>query len=95
MVANVSVHRLTTVNWREHHEPRENPEARRAVQTLQGGLYRALYTATHSETLEPYVVYQALYGERGIWVRPLEMFLSLKEYEGRWVERFAEAPEAD
>lgn len=62
---------------------------------FKGGLYRALYTATHSETLEPYVVYQALYGERGIWVRPLEMFLSLKEYEGRWVERFAEAPEAD
>lgn len=36
-----------------------------------------LYTATHSETLEPYVVYQALYGEGGIWVRPASMWNEL------------------
>lgn len=57
---------------------------------FKGGLYRVLSTATHSETLEAYVVYQALYGERGIWVRPLDMFLSMKEHEGQLVERFAE-----
>jgi hypothetical protein len=46
--------------------------------------------ARHSETLEEYVVYQALYGERGIWIRPLEMFLSMKEVDGRQVYRFEE-----
>ena len=38
-------------------------------------LYQILAIATHSETGEPMVVYQALYGEYGIWVRPLAMFL--------------------
>lgn len=37
--------------------------------------YKVLYIARHSETLESLVVYQALYGEFGIWVRPLDMFL--------------------
>lgn len=49
-----------------------------AAQTLRPGRYRhfkgkeyeLLFLATHSETLEPMVVYRALYGERGIWVRP-------------------------
>jgi hypothetical protein len=37
---------------------------------FKGKEYRLLYVARHSETLEPMVVYQALYGEMGIWVRP-------------------------
>ena len=37
---------------------------------FKGNLYRLLYVAKHSETLELMVVYQALYGEMGIWVRP-------------------------
>ena len=37
---------------------------------FKGNEYRLLYTAKHSETLEDMVVYQALYDERGIWVRP-------------------------
>lgn len=41
---------------------------------FKGNEYRVLYTATHSETLEPMVVYQALYGEQGIWVRPAAMW---------------------
>ena len=41
---------------------------------FKGKEYRVLYTARHSETLEPMVVYQALYGERGIWVRPAAMW---------------------
>lgn len=36
---------------------------------FKGNEYRVLYVAKHSETLEPMVVYQALYGEYGIWVR--------------------------
>jgi hypothetical protein len=57
---------------------------------FKGNEYLVLHVARHSETLEEYVVYQALYGERGIWIRPLEMFLSMKEVEGRQVYRFEE-----
>ena len=41
---------------------------------FKGNLYRLLYVAKHSETLEDMVVYQALYGEMGIWVRPASMW---------------------
>ena len=41
---------------------------------FKGNLYRLLYVAKHSETLEEMVVYQALYGEQGIWVRPASMW---------------------
>lgn len=47
---------------------------------FKGNLYRLLYVAKHSETLEPMVVYQALYGEMGIWVRPASMW-------NEWVDR--------
>lgn len=57
---------------------------------FKGNEYLVLHVAKHSETLEEYVVYQALYGQRGIWIRPLEMFLSMKEIEGKLVYRFAE-----
>ena len=40
----------------------------------KGNEYRVLGLARHSETLAPLVVYQALYGERGLWVRPAAMF---------------------
>lgn len=59
-------------------------------QHFKGNRYRVLNVGKHSETLEPYVVYQALYGDFGIWVRPQEMFLSMKEVDGRWVQRFTE-----
>lgn len=57
---------------------------------FKGNEYLVLHVAKHSETLEEYVVYQALYGEHGIWVRPLEMFMSMKEVDGRLVYRFEE-----
>ena len=41
---------------------------------FKGNYYHLLYVARHSETLEPMAVYQALYGERGLWVRPLAMW---------------------
>ncbi len=40
----------------------------------KGTLYRVLNTVRHSETLEPMTLYQALYGEKGLWVRPAAMF---------------------
>jgi len=41
----------------------------------KGPLYRVLGTAQHSETDEWMVIYQALYGEKGFWVRPLSLWL--------------------
>lgn len=41
---------------------------------FKGNEYRVLGTARHSETMEPMVVYQALYGEGGLWVRPAAMW---------------------
>lgn len=60
---------------------------------FKGNEYLVLHLAKHSETLEELVVYQALYGERGIWVRPLEMFLGRKEVNGRFINRFEEVGE--
>lgn len=54
----------------------------------KGGEYRVLGIARHSETLEPLVVYQALYGERGLWVRPHAMFAELIVRDGRPEPRF-------
>lgn len=60
---------------------------------FKGNNYLALHLAKHSETLEEIVVYQALYGENGIWVRPLSMFLEKVEVNGELVNRFEEVTE--
>ena len=57
---------------------------------FKGMEYLVLHIARHSETLENMVVYQALYGDFGIWVRPLEMFLETVERDGLVVNRFDE-----
>jgi hypothetical protein len=54
----------------------------------KGPEYRVLGIARHSETLEPLVVYQALYGEHGLWVRPAAMFVESFELDGARVPRF-------
>ena len=54
----------------------------------KGKPYRVLAVARHSETLEEMVVYQQQYGEGGIWVRPMGMFLETVEVEGKTVPRF-------
>lgn len=67
-----------------------------AAETLRPGRYRhfkgkeyeLLFLATHSETLEPMVVYRVLYGERGIWVRPAAMWDEIIERDGRTFRRF-------
>ena len=56
---------------------------------FKGNIYRVLHIAKHSETLEDMVVYQAMYGERGIWVRPLTMFEEEIEREGKIFRRFS------
>lgn len=57
---------------------------------FKGNEYLVLHLAKHSETEEDMVVYQALYGERGIWVRPLTMFLEQVEINGKLINRFEE-----
>lgn len=55
---------------------------------FKGNEYRLLCTARHSETLEIMVVYQALYGERGLWVRPAAMWNEMVERDGYHGPRF-------
>jgi len=50
--------------------------------------YRVIGVAKHSETLEELVVYQKLYDDGGLWVRPKEMFLDIVEKEGKRFPRF-------
>ena len=60
----------------------------------KGGKYRVHFVATHSETLENFVVYEALYdcrtfGKGSIWVRPLEMFQeNITSIDGNKIPRF-------
>ena len=57
---------------------------------FKGNVYRVLYIAKHSETLEDIVVYQAMYGEKGVWVRPKAMFEEVIERDGKTFRRFEE-----
>ena len=54
----------------------------------KGNQYRVIEIGKHSETLEEMVVYKALYGDKGIWVRPLSMFLEEVEINGKKTPRF-------
>ncbi|MFZ2125490.1 MAG: DUF1653 domain-containing protein [Candidatus Saccharimonadales bacterium] len=54
----------------------------------KGNEYEVIGIAKHSETLEELVVYRALYGEHGLWVRPLSMFIENVEIDGRVMPRF-------
>lgn len=55
---------------------------------FKGGLYRVEGVARHSETLEEMVVYRALYGEGGLWVRPAAMWNETVTHEGVLQPRF-------
>lgn len=55
----------------------------------KGNLYQVVEVATHSETLEKVVVYRPMYGEQGLWVRPLAMFTEEVDVAGVMVPRFA------
>lgn len=62
---------------------------------FKGGLYKFIHTAFDSETQERMVVYQALYGEHGNWVRPEKMFFEHVTRDGRTFSRFTEVDCAD
>jgi hypothetical protein len=55
-----------------------------------GNFYRALGVAKHSETLEEFVIYEALYDNptSKFWIRPIKMFLGKVEINGKKVPRF-------
>ena len=62
---------------------------------FKGGLYKMLGIAKHSETLEEMVVYQALYGEHSIWVRPKSMFFDMVIYNNIKVNLFKEISKSE
>jgi hypothetical protein len=55
---------------------------------FKGNEYMVLHIAKHSETMENMVVYQALYGDCGVWVRPASMWAETVEYNGKLMKRF-------
>ncbi|QNP49786.1 DUF1653 domain-containing protein [Diaphorobacter aerolatus] len=61
----------------------------------KGNLYEVLDTVRHSETLEPMTLYRALYGERGLWVRPAAMFGESVVIDGIAQPRFRRLPQSE
>ncbi len=55
---------------------------------FKGNEYEVIGIAKHSENLEEMVVYKALYGEGGLWVRPASMWNEIVEHEGKSQARF-------
>ena len=60
----------------------------RMFRHFKGNLYRLEGFAKDSETLEEMVVYRALYGDGGLWVRPAKMFFESIERDGKTMKRF-------
>ena len=59
----------------------------------KGLMYEVLGTVRHSESLEPMTLYRALYGERGMWVRPAGMFEEDVTIDGLRQPRFTRQPD--
>lgn len=55
---------------------------------FKGKEYAVLGVASHSETLEPMVIYQALYGDKALWVRPAAMWNEIVDKDGYHGPRF-------
>ena len=60
----------------------------RMFRHFKGNLYRLEGFAKDSETLEEMVVYRALYGDGGLWVRPAKMFFETVERDGKTMKRY-------
>jgi hypothetical protein len=80
----------TTEDSRKDAEVNEEQEKLigREFRHFKGNRYRLEGFAKDSETLEEMVVYRALYGEHGLWVRPAKMFFETVERDGRTMKRF-------
>ena len=67
----------------------DRPDIRPGIyRHFKGGMYQVVGVATNSETGEYMVVYRALYGEKGLWVRPVSMWNETLEKDGKTVKRF-------
>ncbi|MEM7018857.1 MAG: DUF1653 domain-containing protein [Pseudomonadota bacterium] len=55
---------------------------------FKGNEYEVVGVARHSETMEAHVVYKQLYGDGGLWIRPLSMFIETVERDGKVFQRF-------
>ena len=66
----------------------------RTFRHFKGNLYRLEGFAKDSETLEEMVVYRALYGEHGLWVRAAKMFFETVERDGKTMKRFEPVEDA-
>lgn len=62
---------------------------------FKGNIYKFVGIAKDSETLEEMVVYQAMYGDHQMWVRPMDMFFGEIERDGKKMPRFQEISEDD
>lgn len=76
------------MNNTENTKTKRQPIPQGIYRHYKGNLYQVLHTAQHSETEESLVVYRCLYGEYGVWVRPLAMFSETVIREGKEVPRF-------
>lgn len=61
----------------------------------KGEFYDVIDTVTHSETQEVLVLYRPMYGEKKLWVRPLDMFVEKVNVDGNLIERFKYSGEED
>jgi hypothetical protein len=72
-----------------------NPIPLGVYRHYKGNHYEVVGFAKHSETFEDMVIYRALYGEGGTWVRPLSMWENLIDADGKTMKRFEYLGEAD
>ncbi len=73
----------------------DRPKINGIYKHYKGNKYKVLGIAKHSETLQEMVVYQALYGEMGVWVRPLSMWNEEVSVDGKNILRFMITEEKD